>query len=73
MYESEVARIRRQIDEEFAALQQLKSGLAFGTARHDFINRRMHRVDTYSTKLADYVGESEAVEMVYTLYNETIK
>ncbi len=73
MYESEVARIRRQIDQEFEALQQLKSGLAFGTARHDFIKRRMHRVDTYSTELADYVGESEAVEMVYTLYNETVK
>ena len=73
MYESEVARIRRQIDMEFETLQQLKSGLVFGTARHDFINKRMDSVDRYHTKLADYVGENQADEMVYTLYNETIK
>jgi len=73
MYESEVARIRRQLDLEIEALQHLKSGLAFGTARHDFINKRMDSVGRYYTKLADYVGENEADEMVYTLYNETIK
>ena len=39
--ESEVASIRHQIDREFEALQQLKSGQAFGTARHDFIHARI--------------------------------
>ncbi len=35
--ESEVARLRRQIDLEFEALQRIKSGLSVGTVRHDFI------------------------------------
>jgi hypothetical protein len=73
MYESEVARIRRQIEAEIEALQLGMYGLAYGTSRHDFINKRMNSVGTYHTRLADYVGENEANEMVYTLYNETIK
>lgn len=73
MNESEVARIRRQIEEEIESLQRGLYGLSFGTSRHDFINRRMHSVGSYQTQLADVVGENEADEMVYTLYNETIK
>ena len=73
MNESEVARLRRQIETEIESLQRGLYGLAFGTSRHDFINKRMHSMDTYSAQLADAVGESEADEMVYALYNETIK
>ena len=73
MYESEVARIRRQIETEMEALQRGMYGLSQGTARHDFINRRMDRVDNYHTTLAHYVGENAAEEMVYELYNGTMK
>ncbi|HVB24278.1 MAG TPA: hypothetical protein VNG51_20235 [Ktedonobacteraceae bacterium] len=73
MYESEVARIRRQIEAEIEALQWGLYGLAYGTSRHDFINKRMDSVGTYQTKLADFVGKNEADEMVVTLYNKTIK
>ncbi len=73
MNESEVARIRQQIEAEIESLQRGMYGLASGTSRHDFINKRMHRVDTYQTQLADAVGENEADEMVFALYSKTIK
>lgn len=73
MYESEVAQIRRQIETEMEALQRGMYGLSQGTARHDFINRRMVRVDKYHTTLAHYVGENVAEEMVCELYNGTMK
>lgn len=66
--ESEVARIRRQIDQEFEALQLLKSGLAFGTARHDFIHARMRTVDVCQDRLEQLVGDAQASQIVYGLY-----
>src|SRR5579875_1107418 len=41
---SEVARIRQQIEEELEAMQLGFSGLAAGSARHDFIRARMEQV-----------------------------
>ena len=72
MYESEVARIRREIETEMAAMHSGLYGLAYGRARHDFINRRMDRVDTCHTKLATYVGEGAADEMVCELYDNAV-
>jgi len=68
--ESEVARIRRQIDLEFEALQRIKSGLSVGTARHDFIQARMRTVDVCQDKLEQLVGDAQASQIVYGLYTE---
>jgi hypothetical protein len=38
---SEVARLLKQIREEYAAAQQGLSGLAYGTSRHAFITAKM--------------------------------
>ncbi|HLX40761.1 MAG TPA: hypothetical protein VKR42_09515 [Ktedonobacteraceae bacterium] len=68
--ESEVARLRRQIDMEFEALQRIKSGLSIGTARHDFISARMRSVDGCQDKLEQLVGDAQASQIVYGLYTE---
>ncbi len=72
MGESEVARLRRQIELELEAVQRGLYGLASGTARHEFIRERMNRVETYQGQLAQKVGEETANEMVYSMYVATI-
>ncbi len=72
MGESEVARLRRQIELELEAVQRGLYGLASGTARHEFIRKRMNRVETYQGQLAQKVGEETANEMVYSMYVATI-
>jgi hypothetical protein len=41
---SEVARLLQQIDQECEAARPGLSGLALGTARHDFITTRLERI-----------------------------
>ena len=65
---SEVARLRRQIDLEYAAAQQGLIGLASGTARHDFINARLQQVAVYHEHLTTQVGEEEATRLIYDHY-----
>jgi hypothetical protein len=72
MSESEVARLRRQIELELEAVQRGLYGLASGTARHEFIRKRMNRVETYQGQLAQKVGEDTANQMVYNMYVATI-
>jgi hypothetical protein len=69
---SEVARLLRQIDLEYAAALQGLTGLSFGTARHDFINARMEQVAVYHEHLATQVGEAEATRLIYDHYVNSI-
>ena len=72
MSESEVARLRRQIEMELVAAQRGMYGLATGSARHEFIRKRMDRVGTFQDELALKVGEEAANQLVYTIYTEAI-
>ena len=73
MCESEVARLRQQIESELVAMQRGMHGFALGTARHRFIHKRMDRVGICQDKLAAEVGENQASEIVYGIYTETVK
>ncbi len=73
MGESEVARLRRQIELELESMQRGMHGFAVGTARHKFIRRRIDQVGVYQNKLAKEVGEDNANQMVYSMYVEAIK
>jgi len=65
---SEVARLRRQIEEEYEAAQRALYGFAEGTARHQIINARMARVGGYVDDLAALVGiEKAAAILVETM------
>ena len=72
MCQSEVAVLRRRIAEECEAMNRGFSGFASGTAKHDFIDARMKRVDHYHEQLIKQVGEQEALLMVYELYTKII-
>ncbi len=68
MNQSEVARLRSQIETELEAMQRGLTGVAIGAARHDFIRRRLDRVGLYQGKLAQQVGEDRATQIVYSIY-----
>jgi hypothetical protein len=61
---SEVARLRQRIAEEYEAAMRGLSGLAYGTAKHEFITRRMEQIGTCHETLKQLVGEQEATRML---------
>jgi hypothetical protein len=70
---SEVARLKQQIAEEYAAAQAGLSGLAVGVARHQFITARMERIQAYHRNLQLLVGEQEAMQVVQQAMEETVE
>ncbi len=68
--QSEIARLRQQIETQLVAMRGGLSGLSAGSARHAFINARMERIDAYQRGLACQLGEDAATMLVYGLYNE---
>ena len=67
--QSEVARLRKQYEEEYLAAQRGLSGLAVGSSRHQFITKKMEQMERCHTQLAKLVGGREATRMV----SETVK
>ena len=61
---SEVARVLEQIELEFQAAQRGMYGLAFGTAKHEFITGKMEQMGKLHEKLQTMVGEKEAVKLL---------
>ena len=68
MNQSEVARLREQIEMQIQAMQQGLRGLSSGTARHAFIQARMQRIGEYQDDLARQIGEQEADQLLWGLY-----
>lgn len=68
MAESEVARLLREIDEAYQAAQWGLTGLASGTARHDFINAREEHVALCHKALTTLIGPEQATAMVAGIY-----
>lgn len=72
MSHSEVARLRLQIQAEYEAAEQGLIGLSSGTARHDFITRKMENVAGLHQELIALVGEHEATAIVaHTVWSST--
>jgi hypothetical protein len=61
---SEVARVLEQIELEFQAAQRGLYGLAFGTAKHEFITNKMEQMGRLHEKLQTMVGEEQAVKLL---------
>ncbi len=61
---SEVARLRQRIAEEYEAATRGLTGLASGTAIHEFITRRMEQMGVCHETLKQLVGEQEATRML---------
>lgn len=67
--QSEVARLRQQIEAEYAAAQRGLTGVAV-TAKHAFISKRMENIGACQQQLAELVGEQEATGFVYQVFSE---
>ena len=61
---SEIARLRQRIAEEYEAAMRGLSGFACGSAKHQFITKRMERIGSYHETLQHLVGEREATRIV---------
>lgn len=64
MGQSEVARLLQQIDLEYGAAREALTGLALGTAQHEFITARMERLTLCHEQLSRHVGMHEASRML---------
>lgn len=72
MSESDVARIRRQIEEECFSMNLALQGFAI-SSRHDFIRSKYKILDGYQEELGKLVGEDEATEITMGLYWKAVK
>jgi hypothetical protein len=72
MHQSEIAQLRERITEEYEAMKQGLTGLAWGNAKHNFIDVRMKRVDHYREQLVNYVGERDADFAICDLYTKVM-
>ena len=61
---SEVARLRQRIADEYTAAQRGLSGLAFGTAQHAFITKKMEAIHQCHAQLKELVGEQQATQIM---------
>jgi hypothetical protein len=61
---SEVARLRAQIEREYAAACAGLHGLGMGSARHDFIQRRMASAQEYGEQLIAQLGKEAAMPLI---------
>jgi len=68
MAESEVARLLREIDEAYQAVERGLTDLASGTARHDFINAKEERIALCHKELTTLVGPDQALALVAGVY-----
>lgn len=70
-HQSEVARLRMQIEQEHTASVWALSGLAEGTTRHDFIQRRLIHMGIAYQGLAQIIGEEQAAALLCEVFERT--
>lgn len=68
---SEIARLRRQIELECQAMQNIMRYSA--VASHRAINRRYRNLDSCHEQLKTLVGEEQAVSIVCDIYNKWVR
>jgi hypothetical protein len=61
---SEVAQLLQRIEQEYQAAQWALTGLASGSARHDFINQRMENIGGIHEELKAQVGSATAMNLM---------
>jgi hypothetical protein len=67
---SEVARLRARIEAEYQAAWNGLHGLASGTARHDFINKKMEDMGGSVEELRQVAGSEVAMKIVVEVMND---
>ena len=69
---SEVAQLRKQIEDEYVAICNGLKGLA-SIAKHEFIAHRYRHIDELHTQLASHVGTSTATQIVSEISDKCVK
>jgi hypothetical protein len=72
MAESEVARLRAQIEREYEAALRGLLGLAV-CARHDFINARLRQIGELESELSLHVGPTQAMETLLEIHDNQVR
>ncbi len=67
--QSEVARLRAQIEQEHAACLWALRGLAAGMAQHLFIQRRFRQMDRAHKGLMQLIGEEQATAILCEVFD----
>lgn len=62
--QSEVARLRRELDEETESARLGLQGLASGTSKHEFLRAKMERWGVIADELRKIVGPDETSEIL---------
>ncbi len=62
--QSEVARLKAQIEAEIQAAQWALYGASLGAAQHQFITCRMERMGILHEELKELVGEEEGIRLL---------
>jgi hypothetical protein len=73
MGESEIARLRAQLEREHDASVWALTGLASGTAQHAFITARFRRMDAYHKQLSELVGEEQATDVLCEVFDRKLQ
>ena len=68
---SEIAQLRQQIENEYAAAYNGLNGLAC-VARHEFISARYRRIDQLHNQLAVHVGRPAATQIVSEISDKVV-
>jgi len=69
--ETEVQRLRRQIEQEHRASVWALTGLSRGNAQHAYISRRMRHMDICHQRLSQLIGEEEAITLVCEVFEDS--
>jgi hypothetical protein len=69
--QSEVARLKAQIEAEVQAAQRALYGVALGAAKHQFITNRMERMGILHEELKELVGEEEGIRLLIQVMEST--
>src|SRR5262249_16184561 len=71
MSQSEVARLRLQIERECEASWHALHGLTSGMAQHEIISSRLRRIDTYYGQLSMLIGDESATTVICEIFNQS--
>lgn len=69
MADSEIARLREQLELEHRACMWALRALNSGSAQHRFITARFRRMDTCCVRLSNLVGEEEATTVLCEVFD----
>ncbi|HTI14780.1 MAG TPA: hypothetical protein VL461_09455 [Dictyobacter sp.] len=70
--QSEVAKLRQELEDVYLGMVNGLRGLSSGGARHVFIHQKMREAENVHCRLTPYVGDEQATEMVCNVFDQVM-